>query len=183
MVGLIIFSPVILFFKGMERFFDWRYEKMEVIAEKKRSKSKNLSNEELEILYQKQIADEMKRERIIGKIGKIIFWFFMTAIGVILIWATIETAQKIGWLKLLMNILTVVVFVSIFMGATWFIIEKSEAMKNWFRKLAIVNFIGGMISAAYTKACPIIQWESEKGNWGEDREGLEKEFFGEYDSI
>jgi predicted branched-subunit amino acid permease len=183
MVGLIVFSPIILFFKGMERFFEWRYEKMEIVAEKKRATLKTLSDEELEVLYEKQIKTEMRRERLLGKVGKIIFWFFMAAIGAFLTWATIDMAHKIGWLKLLINVLGVVAFVSLFMGITWLMVEKSDRLKSWIGSLAAVNFIGGMISAAYTKACPLIQWQSEDKNWGEDREELEKEFFGEYDSI
>jgi F0F1-type ATP synthase membrane subunit c/vacuolar-type H+-ATPase subunit K len=136
-----------------------------VIAESDNGKSKKdterkaWTEEDWNTHFEKKEAILRSRNKwnnILGKVflGWIIlcaFWIFGLGIYKVIV--------KHGWYYFMIHLLIGIGLVAAFVGLIWLLIEKSEKIGNWFRNLAIVNIIGGMISATYHKACPMIQWE------------------------
>lgn len=100
-------------------------------------------------------------QAIMPKVGKACLALALTALAAMLIYGCIMLTIKGDWLKFLLEMGKAFAIASIVFGIIWIISKKGGAAARWIRRSFLVNFVGGMIYAAYNKACPIIQWEEE----------------------
>ena len=163
LVLIVLCSPLILIVKlilmGLESLMEKVIAESDNGKSKKDTERKDWTEEDWNTHFEKKEAILRSRNKwnnILGKVflGWIIlcaFWIFGLGIYKVIV--------KHGWYYFMIHLLIGIGLVAAFVGLIWLLIEKSEKIGNWFRNLAIVNIIGGMISATYHKACPMIQWE------------------------
>lgn len=145
MVVFIVFSPLILFFKGVGFLIS-------KLPERKSNKVKVLTEEE-QLRLRKR---EQRIERIVEVIGKILFGIFLLA-GMVLVSVLLYSGvKKVGILGVVRSIFTIVG-----MWATVYFIIDRWVENNWGRKIIhskVIQIPVTMIKSIYNKACPIIKW-------------------------
>lgn len=172
MVLLIILSPIVglglgyvYIFKNVSIFFN------KVIPKKKR---KEPTYEELCAKWDKIELNKKKRERFWSKAGDVFLFFIKYIFLPFIILFTgyfmyIQITES-GWLTTLRSLGLIILLTLFIFGLS----KLSEFIGNNFNKLPktmfknfnpfnwkLIQIIGHMIKAQYTKMCPLITWEGE----------------------
>lgn len=161
LVFLTVALPVLLiarmFATVIEKAGEWKSSTKEV----RKDWSPEQWNEYYEAKRKKQEIQNKKTE----KIGKIFFLLMLASLALMLVYGVFMMVSENGWLKSLMILGAGTAGAGTIFGILWLSINKGGLLVDWIKRSFVVNFFGGMISAAYNKACPIIDWnETETQN-------------------
>lgn len=159
LVFLILAAPMILTIRALVKSQEKKILKE---VEMSRAQFEEMSLEEWREHQKEQALAREKREQRRIFWGKALFWTVVVCASSALVWSLIIYAREMGWMKALMLMGLSLVAISIFALVMWLLIEKSGIIGERIKRTSLYNLIGGMISSAYERACPIINWKEAK---------------------
>ena len=157
LVFLTVALPVLL----LARLFVTVVEKAGEWESSKREARKNWSPDEWDEYYKERRKKQEIQSKKTEKIGKAFFVLAMIALASMLVYGIIVMVSEGGWLKFLIVLGVGAAVAGILVGILWLLVNKGGLVIDWIRRSFVFNFFGGMISAAYNKACPMIDWQNE----------------------
>lgn len=177
-VGILIVSPILLIILGGPKLIDSFKKILPTINLKSKPKPEKtyeqMVQEYLDIQTKNRIRDA-RINRLVNFGTSFLIWVVVPVLAMILIWIIYDAGVKVGWLNLLLGLVYAIggmgVCIGVIYGFIYLIERYSDSiggtMGKFFKFInplnwSIVQMIGGMIYATYKKACPIIDWGTDK---------------------
>jgi len=163
MVLLIILSPLIVVAYGIVEIGTF-------LTKKFGSKKIETFGEKLE-RYRKEEEKAIKRMKFWDRAGEICSWVIkyvvLPFIIICFIGLIVYSGMEMGWLELLKQVLIGLTVVGVLTSIPFLLIKISPFLGKILTRLNPFNWkvtiiIGEMIKTVYTKACPLITWESDE---------------------
>ena len=159
LVFLIVSAPIIFPIRALIKFQEARLLK-ELEISQNQFEGMNLE-EWREHQKEKAIAREKSEQKRVFW-GKFFFWAVIVGGSATIVWSLILYAREKGWAQAIAIMVVTLGALGTMYLVMWLILERGGALGRWIRETSLYNLIGGMVSSAYERACPIINWKEAK---------------------
>jgi hypothetical protein len=163
LVGLAVLFPILLIAKGIISLLKVRDRFRNKFIAQKKEKEKMLTGEALEKHYEKMV----RKLELTDTIGKAFAFISILSIVFLIITLFAIGISELGWFKMMVQTFIAFGIVISAFGVVWLlqqIVIGSVYLSQMISNLSGIQMIKGMIISAYTKACPIIDWNEEIKN-------------------